>query len=208
MHIKIYEIFLKDNFNVVIKEKNRNYIKNGKLSEKKTGSEIYIRNYIPRFSNDEYCKSFKFQWGRFKNLQHDSKTGYFYSYNRIVQGTKWNLDKMTGKSILECGCGPGRFTEIFVRSGANVVSVDMSSAIDINLANCGNKKNLLLLQCDITKMPFFHRRFDYVFCYGVLQHTPNPKETFKKLVEYLKPGGEISIDIYRKRLLPTSWKLY
>ncbi len=40
--------------------------------------------------------------------------------------------------------------------------------------------------------------FDFIFCFGVLQHTPRPREAFLELVRYLRPGGEIAIDIYKR----------
>lgn len=37
----------------------------------------------------------------------------------------------------------------------------------------------------------------------MIQHTPNVKESFFSMLEFLKPGGEIAIDVYRK-----SWKMF
>lgn len=51
----------------------------------------------------------------------------------------------------------------------------------------------------------FRESFDYVFCYGVLQHTPDPKKAFLSIVEYLKPGGKLSVDLYRKYRLPSPY---
>lgn len=65
----------------------------------------------------------------------------------------------------------------------------MSGAVDVTLENNGLKNNFLLLQCDITKMPFFINKFGYVFCYGVLQHTPDLEKTFYNIVDYLTEGG-------------------
>ncbi len=50
--------------------------------------------------------------------------------------TGWPKD-MKGETILEAGSGAGRFTEIMVKTGANILSFDFSSAVD---ANRGNKK--------------------------------------------------------------------
>lgn len=206
MHLNLYEKYLSHNFDLIeVKEREGNFIKTGYLKDKNTEEVIPIKNFIPRFSDEGYNKSFGIQWHRFKTLQLDSKTGHKHSFNRLVENTKWNLYEMKGKSVLECGCGAGRFTEIFSKVGCDVVAVDMSSAVDVNLENNGLKDNILLLQCDITKMPFFKDKFDYVFCYGVLQHTPDPEKTFYSIVNYLKRGGKISIDIYRKMFVPTCW---
>jgi 2-polyprenyl-3-methyl-5-hydroxy-6-metoxy-1,4-benzoquinol methylase len=203
MNLKLYDKFLKETFNLIIKEKEGNFVKKGKLINKDVS--VNIKNFIPRFYEENYCESFSFQWKKFKNLQLDSVNRFKHSEERIVNCTKWNLKKLKGKTILECGCGPGRFTEIFLKYGAIVVGIDMSNAIDVNFENNGKNKNLLLIQGDITKMNFLYNKFDYVFCYGVLQHTPDPKKTFTELHKYLSPGGKISVDSYRKLFIPTGW---
>jgi SAM-dependent methyltransferase len=38
------------------------------------------------------------------------------------------------------------------------------------------------------------------FCFGVLQHTPNPREAFLALPRHLKPGGNLVADVYIKSL--------
>lgn len=35
-----------------------------------------------------------------------------------------------------------------------------------------------------------------MFCYGVLQHTPNPAAAFSAIVSFVKPGGHLAIDVY------------
>jgi len=42
-----------------------------------------------------------------------------------------------------------------------------------------------------------------VFCFGVLQHTPDPKAAFKALPQVLKRGGMLCADIYKATLLRT-----
>ncbi len=203
MKINLYKKFLLNTFNLKIEEKKGNSIKEGKLLE--DGKIIRIKKFIPRFYEENYCESFSFQWKKFRDLQLDSKNKNKHSEERLKKCTKWDLSKLKGKKILECGCGPGRFTEVFLKYGATVVGVDMSKAIEVNYENNGENNNLLLIQGDITKLPFFKNKFDYVFCYGVLQHTPDPESTFNHLVKYLKKGGKISIDSYRKIYFPTGW---
>jgi 2-polyprenyl-3-methyl-5-hydroxy-6-metoxy-1,4-benzoquinol methylase len=68
------------------------------------------------------------------------------------------------------------------------VPVDMSTAIDVNRENLGLHPNVLYIQDDITKLYYMNNKADYVFCYGVLQHTPNPRKTLHRLHQYAKPG--------------------
>ncbi len=53
-----------------------------------------------------------------------------------------------------------------------------------------------VVQADICKIPFVPA--DRVFCFGVLQHTSDPRKSFMDLVRAIKPGGFIASDIYQK----------
>jgi SAM-dependent methyltransferase len=45
-------------------------------------------------------------------------------------------------------------------------------------------------------MPFAPGQFDKVFCFGVLQHTPDVEKSVKTLIEMVRPGGELVVDFY------------
>jgi SAM-dependent methyltransferase len=47
-------------------------------------------------------------------------------------------------------------------------------------------------------MPFREGSFDKVVCIGVIQHTPDPEKSFLALPRYLKPGGRLAVDVYRR----------
>jgi SAM-dependent methyltransferase len=160
------------------------------------GQQYEIRNNIPRFvPQDNYADSFGFQWNRHAQTQIDAQSGMSLSHDRFFQVTGWPRH-LGGQKILEAGCGAGRFTQVALETGAHVFSFDLSLAVDANLKNNGLPNNLFLCQADIYKIPFKKEAFDKVFCFGVLQHCPDPKKAFMNLVGYLKPGGEIVVDIY------------
>jgi SAM-dependent methyltransferase len=124
------------------------------------------------------------------------------SGNRFFKESRWNKD-LHGQLMLEAGCGAGRFTKHAVSTNATVISFDYSNAVDANYKVNGVFKNLLLLQADIFNMPFPENFFDKAFCFGVLQHTPDPQKAFVNIVHHLKPGGRLATDVYLK-----SWKSY
>ena len=43
----------------------------------------------------------------------------------------------------------------------------------------------------------FKTKFDIVICRGVIQHTPNPKETIKKIHSFVDPKGFVFFDVYK-----------
>jgi SAM-dependent methyltransferase len=167
---------------------------------------VPIRGDVLRFREDDgYNSSFALQWHRFKTNQIDAVNGTQLSMQRFAE-TGWKLRDLEGKRILEAGCGAGRFTRIIAEAGAQLVSFDYSMAVDANRETNGYFANIAFLQCDIFDMPFRPAAFDYVFCHGVLQHTPDPAAAFRSLARMVKPGGRISIDVYRKDGLIRPWK--
>ncbi|MFQ5482666.1 MAG: methyltransferase domain-containing protein, partial [Nitrospinaceae bacterium] len=155
---------------------------------------------IPRFvPSRNYSQSFGYQWNLHRRTQLDSYTGFPLSRNRLKEGTGWP-EKMEGQRILEAGSGAGRFTEILLDSKALVFSFDFSRAVEANWQNNGAAPNLSLFQGDMSCLPFRPGIFDKVFCFGVLQHTPDPEAAFKSLASQVRPGGELVIDVYKKTI--------
>ncbi|MDP2624842.1 MAG: methyltransferase domain-containing protein [Candidatus Peregrinibacteria bacterium] len=165
--------------------------------------EIFpIKNGVPRFVPlENYASSFGMQWNMFSETQLDSVNGSKISADRFFGQTQWPT-KMKGQKILEAGCGMGRFSEIALNTGADVYSLDYSTAVDAARNNMKGNPNHALMQASIYEMPFPKAYFDKIFCFGVLQHTPDVEKTFKSLVPYLKPGGSLVIDVYAA---PVSW---
>ncbi|MEV7968948.1 methyltransferase domain-containing protein [Sphaerisporangium sp. NPDC088356] len=172
----------------------------------RNGSELHcdrcrvaypIDNGIPRFvPPDNYAEGFGYQWNRHRLTQLDSHSGMPISRDRLLGASGWTAGELRGKTVLECGSGAGRFTEVLCETGALVTSFDISSAVHANAASNGRFPDLRLVQASIYEMPFPEESFDFLFCFGVVQHTPDVERTFKTLFRYLRPGGRFCIDVY------------
>ncbi|WFN34982.1 class I SAM-dependent methyltransferase [Methanogenium sp. S4BF] len=155
-----------------------------------------VRN-IPRFvTDDNYSSSFGLQWNAFRKTQLDSINNLSISRDRLRRLMGGSFEHLIGKNILEAGCGAGRFTEILLSERANVTALDLSSAVEANYDNCSQYPDYSVCQANILHLPFDVETFDIVMCIGVIQHTPNPEETIKKLCSYVRPGGQLIIDHY------------
>lgn len=172
----------------------------GELLDRACGRRFPIRHGIPRFvTHDGYASSFGEQWTRFRRTQIDRLNGTTLSRDRLCAGTGWHVEELQGQRVLDVGCGAGRFTQVLLDGGAEVYAFDLTSAVDACLANHGPHPRLCVVQADCFSAPFHRGIFDKVLCYGVLQHTPQPKRAFLSMVPFLRPGGEIAIDVYVKK---------
>ena len=157
-----------------------------------------IRNGIPRFVDDSaYSGGFGTQWHAFPRTQLDSHSGLPISRDRLLEALgedQWK--RLSGSQVLEVGCGAGRFTEILLSQGAEVYSVDLSSAVDINVENCPLSNLHTVLQADLDRLPLKPAQFDLVLCLGVLQHTPSPEASILHLSQQVRQGGTLVLDHY------------
>jgi SAM-dependent methyltransferase len=159
-----------------------------------------IENYIPRFvPRDNYAASFGYQWNRFKREQIDSANGTQLSATRFYSETGWTKEWLKGKWALDAGCGAGRFLDVASQSEAEVVGLDVSSAIDAARANLAGRKNVHFVQASIYETPFRPGAFDGCYCIGVVQHTPDPQETMRLLPRVLRNGGRIAVTAYERK---------
>lgn len=143
--------------------------------------------------NNNYTNNFGFQWNKFSETQMNLDI----SKKRFFAETNFDKENLTGKNVLEAGCGAGRFSKIVLEhTEAELYSVDYSNAVEANFKNNGPHTRLKLFQASIYELPFAPAQFDKVFCFGVLQHTPDPERSIKALTEMVKPGGELIVDFY------------
>jgi SAM-dependent methyltransferase len=165
-----------------------------------TGQVFPIVNGVPRFvGKGNYTENFGFQWNKFQKTQIDRESKQLsFSKERFFTVTGWDKEDLTGKDVLEAGSGAGRFSQIVLDyTKANLYSIDYSDAVSANYRNNGHHGSRFhLSQASIYEMPFPDESFDKVFCFGVLQHTPDFKKSVQCLIEKTKKGGEIVVDFY------------
>lgn len=176
-------------------------IVSGRLVSEQTGRSFRIHEGIPYFvEGDTYADSFGLQWNKFREVQVDSDTGAARSRQRFEQETRWDEGTLTGKWVLDAGCGAGRFAEIAASKGANVVALDYSSAVHAAARTLARFPNADVVRGNLIEPPFKRGVFDFAYCIGVVQHTPDPPRVVGNVVETVKPGGEFSFSIYARKL--------
>lgn len=148
--------------------------------------------------DDNYTQNFGYQWNKFTYTQVDKANEFDISKVRFFAETNWDKEDISGKNVLEVGSGAGRFSQVVLDyTKANLYSVDYSNAVEANFKNnSGHGDRFKLFQASVYDLPFAPGQFDKVFCIGVLQHTPDFKQSIKSLIDQAKPNGEIVVDFY------------
>lgn len=168
-----------------------------------------ITRGVPRFvAPENYADSFGLQWNRFRRTQLDSHSGHPISRDRFFRCTGWRPEELRDARILDVGCGAGRFTEIALAAGAHVVAVDYSNAVDACHENHAASPRLDVVQADVYALPLTPGSFDFAYCMGVLQHTPDVRRAFLALPPMLRHGGRLAVDVYPKLRRNAIWPKY
>lgn len=191
-----------------ISEKQGEKIVSGNFRCEPCAAHYPIKNGIPRFvSSEAYTSSFGFEWKRWRRTQFDTHSRKT-SETTFAASTGASPEKWAGKLVLDAGCGSGRYMDLVARSGAEVVGVDLSLAVEVAHENLGHLPNCHFIQADIFQLPFPANVFDFFYSIGVLHHTPNTRQAFFQLVRTLKPGGEAALWVYPRRRLTETFEYF
>jgi SAM-dependent methyltransferase len=132
------------------------------------------------------------QWNRFRILRPEEDRATFR--NRTGLGP----EAMAGTLVLDAGCGMGRYLRVAAEAGARVVGIDLSGAVVAARELTADLPGVAVVRGDLLRLPFAPGTFDHIYSIGVLDHTPDPRRAFRGLAALLKPGGRISVWVYRK----------
>jgi SAM-dependent methyltransferase len=154
---------------------------------------------VPRLAGQGYVASFGRQWNRYDVARPEEDAAVF----RVKTG----LDPrdLAGRLVLDAGCGGGRYARLLGEHGADVVGVDLSSAVEAAARLCADLPNVRILQADLLDLPLADARFDLVFSIGVLHHSPDARRAFAQVASKVKPGGRLAVWLYRRNTLPQEW---
>jgi len=159
-----------------------------------------ISKNIPRFVRDEdnYAKSFGWQWNKWSNNRSTLRDSNFDLKQLIFDRTHFDKYELEGKTILECGMGGGDDTEALIQLPfSEIHSFDMSNSVN-RAAKYIKDDRLVISQASIYDIPYADEVFDVVFCHRVLQHTPDPIKSLKAICKKVKPGGLLFAHAYKR----------
>lgn len=96
---------------------------------------------------------------------------------------------INGKTILDFGCGSGRWVEYFCNLGAKYIGVDISDEV-IKLAKSRYPDNSFIALKD-HKIPLENDSCDFIFSIAVIHHNQplQQEELLGEIARILKPGG-------------------
>ena len=96
---------------------------------------------------------------------------------------------LTGRIVLDIGCGTGYFSKLLLERGAHVVCFDLSEQmLETAKERCGDEK-VTFQQGDAEQLPFSSNSFDFVFSSLALQWCDDLSVPLREIKRVLKPTG-------------------
>ncbi len=164
--------------------------------ENKTDDYDYIR------------RSFSKEWKVF-DYSNDKTWGWSLEERKKVflQDVALTESQLRGRVLLDAGCGNGTLTAALSTFGMRVVGMDLHDGLGLanrNRARSAGEywRNVHFAQGNLFTPCLKRDSFDVVYSSGVIHHTPDSRETFKKLVPLVKPKGRLYVWVYGPRAWP------
>lgn len=101
---------------------------------------------------------------------------------------------LTGKKVLDVGCGGGILSESMARRGADVTGIDLGTenlkAAALHAEQSALHQTLRYQHIPVEEFAKTHAgQFDIVTCMEMLEHVPDPSSIVQACFELLAPGG-------------------
>lgn len=137
-----------------------------------------------------------------------------------IEQCAYETSRVSGKKLLDIGCGNAYVTCLYAGAGAGVSAIDLTEkAVELTKS----RLNIQGLSAEVQKadaenLPFDDQSFDVVVSFGVLHHTPDTEKALAEIFRVLKPGGRILLMLYHrnsfayqllfriKRLIQPGWR--
>lgn len=136
--------------------------------------------------------SFGDEWSRFDNFSEYELKTFGDDYFDIV------TDKMinASSSVLDVGCGSGRWTKYLTKRVGKIEAIDPSEAVFTASKMLQKDENVRVTQASVDNIPFEDDSFDFVFSLGVLHHLPDTPKAINACVKKVKSGGHFLVYLY------------
>lgn len=138
-------------------------------------------------------KQFHDQWASTIDVDGIRVRDYFEACtapeNRFILQQMGNV---TGKRLLDLGCGAGENSVYFAKKGALCVASDYSPGM-VNVAlqlAAANGVEIEGCTANAIALDFPDNSFDFVYASNLLHHLPDPKACIREMHRVLKPGGK------------------
>jgi ubiquinone/menaquinone biosynthesis C-methylase UbiE len=116
------------------------------------------------------------------------------TYQRCQFAYEFAKPFITGKKVLDVGCGLAYGTALMAGSATSITGIDYDQqTVEDNIKRYHAIKNLDFKQAVIPPLPFPDAGFDVITAFQFIEHIGPRKEFVKECLRVLKPGGSLLV---------------
>lgn len=135
------------------------------------------------------------RWGRlYAAIDHPANFSFLVRKQRVLE----LLGDLTGKRVLDIGCGTGVFFPDLLELGGTVVGADgaqeMARTAWTKSADL-DRERLSVLASTIEQLGLRAHAFDAVTCVGVIEYVEDEDEAIREVIRATMPGGMIIVTV-------------
>lgn len=119
-------------------------------------------------------------------------------FQKRVLDSYLDTGELGGSSVLEVGCGTGRFLPFMANKGCSVTGIDISEEmlkVAMTRIAISESKDITLLLNDADSIPAEKNSFDIVYSILVINLLPNFEDVFKEINRVIKPNGSFIFSV-------------
>jgi len=166
--------------------------KHNKLIRVDNKKEVFIFDADDDNLDQVTVDSFGEEWSKFNYFDEKEIENIGNEYFDIVDFSKFNEHS----TVLDVGCGTGRWSIYLSSKFSNVYAMDPSKAIYAAANLTKDISGIHLIKASAENIPFEDNTFDLVISLGVLHHIPDTQKALNSVVKKVKKGGQCLIYLY------------
>lgn len=167
-------------------------IKTDKVVKMDNNKDVHVFNAEDDNLDQVTVESFGEEWSKFNYFDEKEIENIGNEYFDIVDFSKFDEQS----TVLDVGCGTGRWSIYLSSKFSSVYAMDPSKAIYAAANLTKDIPGIHLIKASAENIPFEDETFDLVISLGVLHHIPDTQKALNTIVKKVNKGGQCLIYLY------------
>lgn len=167
-------------------------IRTDKVVKVDNNKDVHVFNTEDDNLDQVTVESFGEEWSKFNYFDEKEIENIGNEYFDIVDFSKYDEQS----TVLDVGCGTGRWSIYLSSKFSNVYAMDPSKAIYAAANLTKDIPGIHLIKASAENIPFEDETFDLVISLGVLHHIPDTQKALNTIVKKVNKGGQCLIYLY------------
>ncbi len=125
----------------------------------------------------------------------------FMPWQKIPFDPLIDFESMAQYDVLEIGVGNGSHAQLLAQHAKSYTGIDITSYAVKSTSERMKRFGLdkaTIIEMDAEKMEFDNNSFDYIWTWGVIDHSANTQRILEEMTRVLRPGGCATVMVYHR----------